>query len=64
MEAGIAPYQGEGVAANEVLAPELYHLLSDPAERVSRASEFPEIVRALKEKMKTFRVEGSRVRFK
>jgi arylsulfatase A-like enzyme len=59
----IAPYQGPDLPANEALAPELYHLLTDPAERINRANEFPEKVKELTEAMRRFQIKGSRLRF-
>lgn len=59
----IAAYAGEGVPKNESLAPELYHLLVDPSERINRAKENLKIVAELKAKMQNFELEGSVLNF-
>lgn len=59
----IAPYAGHGVPRNDALKPELYNLATDPGELYNQAERHPDIVDALKEKMKSFRMDGAVKRF-
>lgn len=59
----IAPYAGHGVPRNDALEPELYNLATDPGELYNRAAQHPEIVEALKEKMRNFDIDGAAKRF-
>lgn len=63
LEIRISLFQGPGRSPNKAVAPELYNFKSDPSERHNRAKEFPEIVADLKEKMRTFKIEGAEMRF-
>lgn len=59
----ISPNLGHGIQPNKELKPELYNLHIDPAELHNRAEEFPEMVDALKEKMRNLKIEGAELRF-
>ncbi|MGY5850112.1 sulfatase family protein [Salegentibacter sp. F14] len=62
----IAPFkiQAQGKKVRNEPSYELYNLSLDPSEHYNRASEFPEIVAELKQKMLDFKIEGVRKRFK
>lgn len=59
----ISLYQGHDLPPNEKFLPELYNLHLDPSERFNRADERPDLVEALKTRMKRVNMEGVEYRF-